>query len=49
MLNKIEKICLIGVGGVGGFFGGMLTKANLDITFVARGTHFEAIKKMDSH
>ena len=45
MLNKIEKICLIGVGGVGGFFGGMLTKANLDITFVARGTHFEAIKK----
>jgi 2-dehydropantoate 2-reductase len=38
------KIAVIGIGGVGGFFGGLMAKAGLDVTFVARGEHFEQIR-----
>lgn len=39
------KITIIGTGGVGGYFGGKLAAAGYDITFVARGEHYNAIKK----
>ncbi|HCQ31591.1 TPA: hypothetical protein DIU27_04385 [Candidatus Collierbacteria bacterium] len=39
------KIYLIGVGGVGGFYGGLMAEKNLDITLVCRGNSFGAIKK----
>jgi len=46
------SVCLIGVGGVGGYFGGKLAHtfssnpdSSVDIFFVARGKHLEAIKK----
>lgn len=39
------KIYIVGSGGVGGYFGGKLAAADLDVTFVARGEHFKAIKK----
>ena len=38
------KICVVGTGGVGGFFGSLLAQAGHDVTFVARGTHHQAIK-----
>jgi len=38
------KIVVIGAGGVGGYFGGKLVLAGLNVTFVARGKTFEAIK-----
>ena len=38
------KIYIIGSGGVGGYFGGKLAKAGNDVTFLARGDHFDAIK-----
>jgi|TARA_B100001750_G_scaffold248457_1_gene279834 2-dehydropantoate 2-reductase len=38
------KICVVGTGGVGGFFGSLLAKAGHDVTFVARGAHLQAIK-----
>lgn len=38
------NIVVIGAGGVGGYFGGKLAKAGFDVTFIARGTHLEAIK-----
>jgi 2-dehydropantoate 2-reductase len=41
--NKL-KICIVGAGGVGGYFGTMLAKQN-EVTFIARGTHLEAIKR----
>ena len=37
------KICVVGTGGVGGFFGSLLAQAGHDVTFVARGTHLQAI------
>ncbi len=31
------KIYVVGTGGVGGYFGGLMAKGGLDVTFVARG------------
>lgn len=39
------KIAIIGVGGVGGYFGGLLARANCDVTFVARGEKFKALQQ----
>ena len=38
------KICVIGTGGVGGYFGGRIAEAGYDVTFVARGEHLKAIQ-----
>ena len=39
------KIAIIGAGGVGGYIGAKLIKSGyLDVTIIARGKHFEAIK-----
>ena len=37
------KILVMGAGGVGGYFGGVLSRGGLEVTFVARGKHLEAI------
>lgn len=37
------KIAIVGVGGVGGYFGGRLAQAGHDVTLIARGKHLEAI------
>jgi len=49
---KKVNVCLMGVGGVGGYFGGKLAHAftsspdsPFNIFFLARGKHLEAIKK----
>lgn len=46
---EIKNICIVGVGGVGGFFGGKIAlhKSSSDkkIFFVARGKHLQAIKE----
>jgi 2-dehydropantoate 2-reductase len=39
------KIAIIGTGGVGGYFGGMIAKAGYDVTFVARGENLKAMKE----
>ena len=39
------KIAIIGCGGVGGYFGGKMANAGVDVTFVARGEHLEAIRE----
>lgn len=38
------KILIYGTGGVGGYFGGRLAKADYDVTFIARGEHLKAIQ-----
>jgi 2-dehydropantoate 2-reductase len=43
------NIVVIGAGGVGGYFGGKLSNAGFDVTFVARGNHLEAIKNKGLH
>lgn len=38
------RIAIIGVGGVGGYFGGRLAAAGEDVLFVARGAHLQALQ-----
>ncbi len=38
------KVCIFGAGAVGGYFGGRLAQAGIDVTFIARGAHLDAIK-----
>ncbi|MBU0495366.1 MAG: 2-dehydropantoate 2-reductase [Chloroflexi bacterium] len=38
------KIAILGSGGVGGYFGGLLARAGHDVTFIARGAHLAAIR-----
>jgi 2-dehydropantoate 2-reductase len=38
------KIAIMGTGGTGGYFGGLLARAGHDVTFVARGAHLSAIR-----
>ena len=39
------KIAVMGAGGIGGCFGGLLAKARLDVTLIARGEHLRAIQR----
>jgi len=38
------KIMIMGTGGVGAYFGGLLAQQGNDVTFIARGVHLEAIR-----
>lgn len=39
------KIAIMGTGGVGGYYGGLLAKQGHEVTFIARGEHLQAIQK----
>jgi 2-dehydropantoate 2-reductase len=41
---KNKKIVVYGVGGVGGYFGGLLAKKGFNVTFIARGETLEIMK-----
>ena len=38
------RIAIMGAGGVGGYYGGLLATAGQDVTFIARGAHLQAIR-----
>jgi len=38
------RVTVMGTGGTGGYFGGLLARAGEDVTFIARGAHLEAIR-----
>jgi len=38
-------ITVMGAGGLGGYFGGLLAKAGHQVTFVARGAHLDALRR----
>lgn len=51
-MAPINKVCVFGVGGVGGYFGGIMAAAlerlkddGYEIYFIARGAHLNAIQK----
>jgi 2-dehydropantoate 2-reductase len=37
-------IAIVGAGGLGGYFGGLLARAGYTVTFIARGEHLRAIR-----
>src|SRR5574337_454187 len=38
------KVAVVGVGAVGGYFGGLLATGGADVTFIARGKRLEALR-----
>ena len=38
------RIAVVGAGGTGGYFGGLLARAGHDVTFIARGANLEALR-----
>ncbi len=38
------RIAVVGAGGVGGYFGGLLARAGHDLAFIARGAHLAALR-----
>jgi 2-dehydropantoate 2-reductase len=38
------RIVVVGAGGTGGYFGGLLARSGEDVTFIARGAHLEALR-----
>ena len=38
------RVAVLGVGGVGGYFGGRLAQAGEDVFFIARGAHLQAMQ-----
>jgi 2-dehydropantoate 2-reductase len=38
------RIAIMGAGGTGGYFGGLLARAGEDVTFIARGAQLEALR-----
>jgi 2-dehydropantoate 2-reductase len=43
------RFAVVGVGGVGGYFGARLAEAGHTVTFIARGAHREAIEREGLH
>lgn len=39
------KIAILGAGGVGGYFGGVLARAGHQVSMLARGAHLEALRE----
>jgi 2-dehydropantoate 2-reductase len=43
--EALVRIAVVGVGGVGGYFGGRLARAGEEVHLIARGEHLEAIRR----
>jgi 2-dehydropantoate 2-reductase len=43
------KFCIVGTGGVGGYFGGKLANAGSEVWFIARGAHLQALRGRGLH
>jgi 2-dehydropantoate 2-reductase len=39
------KIGVVGTGGIGGYFGGLLVRSGMDTHFIARGKHLQALQE----
>ena len=39
------RVAVMGSGGLGGYFGGLLAKGGTDVSFLARGAHLKAIRR----
>jgi len=45
MQERALKIAIMGSGGIGGYYGGMLQNGGADVTFIARGAQLEALRQ----
>ena len=42
------KVCIFGAGAIGGFLAAYLSKANNEVSLIARGSNLEAYKEKDT-
>lgn len=49
ILEEFMNIAIIGSGGVGAYYGGLLARAGYNLTFLARGEHLAAIRTGGLH
>ncbi|MFW6695316.1 ketopantoate reductase family protein [Streptomyces sp. MAR4 CNX-425] len=45
----MRRWLVVGAGGIGGYFGGLLAHAGMDVTFLARGGHLAALRSDGLH
>ena len=52
MLKKIKNICVFGIGGVGGYFGGRIAQkinsdnlSDMEVYFIGRGEHLKVVQQ----
>jgi 2-dehydropantoate 2-reductase len=43
------RIAILGAGGIGGYYGGLLARAGHDVAFLARGAHLAALRETGLH
>jgi 2-dehydropantoate 2-reductase len=43
------RIAIMGPGGVGGYYGGLLSKKGQEVIFIARGAHLQAMREKGLH
>ena len=39
------RVAVMGLGGLGGYFGALLGRGGADVIFIARGAHLEAMRQ----
>jgi len=39
------RVAVLGAGGIGGYYGALLTRSGHDVVFIARGAHLEAMQR----
>jgi 2-dehydropantoate 2-reductase len=44
-MTATMRVAVYGTGAVGGYFGGRLAQAGVDVSFIARGPHLQAIRE----
>jgi 2-dehydropantoate 2-reductase len=44
-MEVFMRIAIFGTGGVGGYFGGRLAQSGVDVVFIARGEHLQAMRQ----
>lgn len=45
----LKRVAIMGSGGVGGYFGARLAQKGVDVTFIARGAHLDAMQRSGLH
>ena len=43
------RIAIMGTGGVGGYYGGLLSQKGQEVIFIARGAHLQAMREKGLH
>src|SRR4051794_25330863 len=43
--RRAMRVAIVGAGGLGGLYGGLLARSGLDVTYIARGRSLDALRE----